>query len=474
MIWIRCRPQGRSSWSRLETILGEFLMHTHRWPLIFVLLAGCLPALLLAQAPAAERTAAEWAEEGTRRWQAGDAVGAEEAFSEAVLASPEEAPPLLQRGIFYQTLAGFMEGEQAARLLAAAEGDFELAASFDPNSRFAGVARDALRQLRGPILFPEVPVTCPPKATEALARAEDRFALELYKEALKEYAVAAGRCPESAAIWMAYGEAFYGIGELTEARLRFRQSLQADPWNRIGHNYLSYTETQLGNLDEARREAALAIVSDPTSEASWSHLKALQAEEGKPWHRVYGEKTRVEEGVEEDGREGVRITVPTHDVDPEVGENAEDPDLLGWTMYGIFKAGALRGITGEGVPEEASEEPEEREAAKKSPLEIEQQVVGETLDGLKVDLEQAPFWQQMERARSAGFLTEAIFFHLMDRTLVPEYLSYRSERSERLVRYLLEVVAGDVQPSEEPASPADPSAGEVPDEESEAVSAGDS
>ena len=57
------------------------------------------------------------------------------------------------------------------------------------------------------------------------------------------------------------------------------------------------------------------------------------------------------------------------------------------------------------------------------------------------------FWSMMARASAAGHLDEAIFLHLLDESLVEEYVAYRADHAEALLTYLLTVV---VELPEEP------------------------
>jgi hypothetical protein len=47
-----------------------------------------------------------------------------------------------------------------------------------------------------------------------------------------------------------------------------------------------------------------------------------------------------------------------------------------------------------------------------------------------------PFWSMMARAEDTGFLDEAIFIHMLDAALAPEYPAFRETNPERLASYL--------------------------------------
>jgi len=54
----------------------------------------------------------------------------------------------------------------------------------------------------------------------------------------------------------------------------------------------------------------------------------------------------------------------------------------------------------------------------------------------------------LARARDADYLDEAIYLHMLDENLAPEYIEYRRGHSARFVDYLLKLIAPSRKPME--------------------------
>ena len=51
------------------------------------------------------------------------------------------------------------------------------------------------------------------------------------------------------------------------------------------------------------------------------------------------------------------------------------------------------------------------------------------------------FWDAIEVAKTAGFLDEAIYVHLIDQSMAAEYAEFRQTHRDRLARYMKTLVA---------------------------------
>jgi hypothetical protein len=50
-------------------------------------------------------------------------------------------------------------------------------------------------------------------------------------------------------------------------------------------------------------------------------------------------------------------------------------------------------------------------------------------------------WPTIKRAAADGYLDEAIFMHLLDAALVPEFVEFRRNHSDRLIEYVSRYLA---------------------------------
>jgi hypothetical protein len=186
-------------------------------------------------------------------------------------------------------------------------------------------------------------------------------------------------------------------------------ALELDPWNRAAHRYLSDTEAKLGNTYAAWEHAMLAVLSDPNYQMAWMTLGERTTGGPAALRRVRADKPYItEEGA---------LTWFT---------DWPDSDRQAWMGYGM----ALQTL----------------DTAGKSHLEIERERVewaigprGKTPANASVA--QPGFWDLMAEARSAGYLDEAIFVHLIDKPMADEYAAFRTKNRQRLVDYMKKMVS---------------------------------
>lgn len=214
--------------------------------------------------------------------QVKDYNGALQAFNKAVEAYPEDPILRMNRAGFFETMSEMVVDKDKERFKSFAREDYDALARKDPDSRVAGIARDSLARMDGRQLFPGKSLSCPDEARQAYRAAEANYSSQRYRESVADYEQACRLCPDNAPMWVSHGDAYYGMKEYAKARALFLKAIEVDPWNRSAHGFLSDTEARLGNLDAAVRQAALAVISDPTCEAAWASLRQLSAaREGK-------------------------------------------------------------------------------------------------------------------------------------------------------------------------------------------------
>lgn len=346
-----------------------------------------------------------------------DYDGALRAFDDAVALDPEHVETRMGRANYLYWLAGAATGDPT-RFRDRAIDDYQFVSRQEPDSRVAGVARDAIRSLLGTRLFPSASVLCSEEADAAAESASALWGAERFGEALDAYTRASELCPESARLRVYRADTLYALGRYEEAARGFRSAFEVDPWNREGHRFLADAEWRLAHREAALREVALAIVSDPTYEAAWASLRNLAEASGRDYLRLYREKATVAVFPEEDRTE---LTIPP---------GVDDASEMAWIAYLTVRAAAIdeRGLD---VPDP------DRLASERHAVEETLKIL-EEVSASDPEAEQDPFWVQIARARDAGFLDEAIFLHLLEADLVPAYLDARAEGADRLVTYVLE------------------------------------
>jgi tetratricopeptide (TPR) repeat protein len=373
-------------------------------------------------------------------------------YSEIVDAHPEDPSARMGRALFFEQFSGMVKEEARAKYVGYALQDLSWVAEKDPDGFWGGSARDGIRRLRGEALFPTARVSCPPEATEAYDRAEREYGGGRYRESLPHYAVATERCPAGANYWLSYADAHAMLGDDAQAKLLFEKAIAADPWNGVARRMLSRVEMRLGDAEAAFRQSAMAVIADPESEASWSALRTVAEQTGRAWHRVYAQKPEVGAGAKPGD---THITLPIFGNDAaaeddgtdtkglsreerkrrkqakKAEEAAESAALVPWMTYAMHKA-------------------LEVSKTQKAPLEVERESIGVALTSSKeAGSAGAPFWAMLHRAKDAGFLDEAIYFHLMDAQLAPGYRAHREAHPDRLLDYLRNVLAPRMEPPQQ-------------------------
>jgi tetratricopeptide (TPR) repeat protein len=330
----------------------------------------------------------------------GDYTGALAKFDAAVDAEPESNDTRLQRAHFFEMLTAIVVPDDKAKFEARARSDYEQIAAADPDSVIGGMARDGLTRLAGESLIEVKRATCPEPATEAHTRADALYGARRYADAVAEYEKATTLCPDEANWWVDFADTYYVLEDYEKAKELFVKAVSVDPWNREAHRFLSDTHAQLGNAPAAVHEMVLAVASDPIYEAAWSAFRSYADATGRKWRRVYG-KSRPETG---------------------------DADAAAWRAYSEAKAN----------PRDARPGPASALAVKREAVKIALKTARESDAGASKGL--GPFWSMMARAEDTGFLDEAIFIHMLDAELAPEYPSFREANAERLASYLETVV----------------------------------
>ena len=398
-----------------------------------------LGPVVLAQAPKTEAKPAAPSSEVDRRaavkkalersagaLRRGDRQAAIDAANEAVALDPSDSQAHLARAVLFQELKGAgTNAEMNRKMEQTVREDYRAASEGQPDSTAAGVARDALAQIEGHALFPDAKPACSKEALAELDTAEDLFNTNHLQESLAHFEKGAQICPEDPIVWTHYGDAYYALEDFAQARSRFEKAIAKSPWHAQGHRFLADTLIHQNQLAAAYHEAVLTVLSDPTYEAGWGGLRAYAIFRKGTWNRAYGAKPEVKAGPQGE----LAITLS-----PKASTE--------WNLYAITKVGFLL-PSKDGAPPPPKTALDRERAAIQAVLYSRK---GHAASGTQ-PLLASPFWDMMARADQAGFLDEAIFLHLLDRELLPEYLAFRDKNRDRLVRYVETVLAPLPPPS---------------------------
>jgi tetratricopeptide (TPR) repeat protein len=369
-----------------------------------------------------------------------DLRGALAAYDEAVKTYPNDVQAHLQRGTFLAGLTQIQRPESKEQTRRAAEAEFAWVSDREGDAILGGVARDALRQLRGEAWFPESAVACPAEAQDAQTRAGSLFMRNQYEASITAYREAIEKCPGNAALMTSFGDAVFQLGEYSLASPIFRKALEIEPWRRSTLRFLADSEFRQEHLQAALDASVLAVLADPTYEAGWSQLRVFALKDGRSWNRARSEKTRVESKDGKDGKQEVSIALPAPQGGAGEPDEAAATESAAWLGYGMAKATILGGASdrfGNERAEGASSAPDlpptrlelERVATEKALV-----ILGEMGRGYP------PFWENLRRARQEGLLDAAIYLTMMDRELAAEYPAYREAHSAELIRFVGTVV----------------------------------
>lgn len=338
---------------------------------------------------------------------------------------PSELEGVLQEGIS-AAIAGDVEGARR-RLEAVIEAD--------PDGMSGAIAWDALRDLAGRRLLVATPPTCPEAAAEAYAEAERRWYEGRAVDAVEYYERAVAGCPDNALYWVHFGDVVFKLGDHRRASELYLEGLKRQPWERSAYRFLADAEMRLGRIDSARQAAVLAVVSDPTYEAGWATLRTVTVSMGGLLKRVRAYKPEV--SFEPDGRPKITVRNPP-------GSDSRG-DTTAWLTYALIEYRQKsydRGLPV--VPSAESAVKAEPPPASSLDRELERVEEAIAIHGRLVadDPDQVSrFWQMMTEAKERGFLTEAVFLHLLDEASVDEYVRFRERDSRRLVEYMDQLVA---------------------------------
>ncbi len=355
-----------------------------------------------------------------------DYQGALAAATEAVELDSISYEPRMRRVAILLRLRG--TGKTAAdnqKIDDTLRADFRAVIAAAPGSTAAGVARDSLAKLESgkPLIQPLT--TCTPEAGAEMGEAERLFAARRYEESLAHYERAAAKCPDNPAIWTAYGDAYFSLGDFSKAQRSYETALAKSPWYAQAHRFLADALVRQRQIAAAYHECVLAVLSDPTYDAAWGFLRSIILARKGTWNRLVA----VKPTIKNDAAGNVELGI-----DPQAHDAS-------WLAYALTKSASSPRPAG-AAPTSPTRPASPPPPTPPAELARERAAVRAALDVHH----EAPagafgFWDMIARADQAGFLDEAIFLHLPSPELLAEYPAYRAGHGERLVRYVETILA---------------------------------
>lgn len=286
-----------------------------------------------------------------------------------------------------------------------ADRHFRAAIASGQDGEGTAFARDMLREMYGARLYPDVLVSCPPEAEQSYHAAEEHFASRDFEAATQLFRSAAEGCPRSAVIRVSWADTWFAMREDEKASAMFHEALAIDPWNRAAWRYLADTEARLGRRHAAWEAALFAVLSDPTYELGWISL------------------ARYSDGPVRRVRADVPTCSKTQDGALQIALDPRQPEAIEWNVHALLSCTA--------------------DPAGGTPFAQERARVDGVLRSRSAATQSsaAPgFWDNIQAAKDAGFLDEAIYVNLLDAALAPEYATYRNAHRDRLVDYMKKLV----------------------------------
>ena len=375
------------------------------------------------------REAAQHLKEANEAFGRGDIQAAWKGFQSAVEADPTNPEARASRATFLITVAEGIsdpKSQKAAREVARADYQFIIHAA--PESKLAALARDALAVLEDRALLPEREFPCPEAARKEQAQAHQLFMGRRYRAATPHYQRVIELCPDNAHIWVQYGHSLFLAGDFERSKKLLLEGLKKDEWNRAGHRFLAELEAALANWEAAYHIAILAVISDPTYEVGWTLLRDITKQIGGQWNRVVNQRPTVQMGP--DGNP--QVILPFH------VDKIPKGEATFWVGLGLVEASEMKEARTRPAPAQGE--------AGSNPLDKERRRVEKNLEYCRYVISQDPSkdsktFRIMEDAQKAGFLTEAMFIHLLNKPLADEYVRFRQKHRDRLVEYIKTMVA---------------------------------
>ena len=336
---------------------------------------------------------AKQAAKAAASYENGDIFGTLRFADKALKKDPNNTDALYLRSTAYFTLAQSAGPNLQPELTALANADKDLLADLAPNSVNLGILSDLFTEKLS-LALPDY--GCSVEATGHFNQAEAAFGKHDLPAALVAYDRSLALCPDNATAWVFSGDALFGQGDNEGALQRYNKAIEITPCHWQAHRFSADLLIKSGQPEAAWTSFTNAVACNPGYEAAWNGLKGLQEHLGRPFTKVSTAKpsAATSEGLTTLGRAWVN------------GLANEDPASLDQEIRALSQALAVYRAN----PSEANNA-------------------------------ERPFWQHLDQAEQAGFLTETLLVQLFNDSTISLYVEYATNHREQLLNYVQTEVA---------------------------------
>jgi tetratricopeptide (TPR) repeat protein len=278
-----------------------------------------------------------------------------------------------------------------------------------------------------------------PEVHRLVSEGEAAFAKGNIDEAKDWYIRAVVLDPKNYDAALFVGDMYYRKNDSVSAGEWYARAIQIDPDREPAYRYWGDALMARGKYSEAREKYIQAVIADPYSQFVWNgtnnFLKGTNQK--ATWYRI---KPQAE--VTSKDPNNINITLNLGDT------KKDDPAGGVWMMYGISRAA----YKGEKFKKEFPNEPTYRHTLKEESeaLSLAATMIEANTKKKKKDAPPLPDdLAALARLKSAGLIEPYVLLNAADNDITKDYVPYRKEHRDLLVRYLNEIVL--------PPAPADKS-----------------
>jgi tetratricopeptide (TPR) repeat protein len=270
-----------------------------------------------------------------------------------------------------------------------------------------------------------------PEVHRLVAQGEAAFAKGNVDEAKDWYIRAVVLDPKNYDAALFAGDMYYRKKDSVSAGEWYARAIQIDPDREAAYRYWGDALIARGKFSEAREKYIAAVIANPYGEFVWNgvqnYLKGTNQK--ATWYKI---KPQADVTSKDD--KNINITLNIGD------GKKDDPSGAAWMMYGISRAA----YKGEKFKKEFPNEPKYRHTLKEESeaLNLTATVLDESDTKKKKKKDQAlpDDLAALLRLHRAGLIEPYVLLNVADNDIAKDYIPYRKEHRDLLVRYLSEIV----------------------------------
>jgi tetratricopeptide (TPR) repeat protein len=187
---------------------------------------------------------------------------------------------MLLASAHFQKSQRVIDAEQKNRHLVAGLNELRLARRLDPEDLQSYAAA---RSYMASKYLPAYPNS--PDAKKTYQEAEERFALEQYRDAAKLYLRIIQMEPQFGLAYRHLGDCYFASGGFEDALNWYRQAAAKSPLDAAAYRYAAHALTKLGRKEEAREYVIRSLMADPEYPLAWQNLEETARSEGRNLER---------------------------------------------------------------------------------------------------------------------------------------------------------------------------------------------